>query len=230
MPSISPPATPSADTLFSACEECISCLTELVGIHIAIDPADRVVESTDPECVYRLRKALLHVTAIIRWTLSTDVMHVIAPEIRAAVDQIDPVLEDVDDGWELREFVQGQASPTARLQAKVRRESISSFVHPSPVGLLFPRESGGLVPGDDTSYYATMLYQLATLVFRYALAIDLLSLRRGTDHESAMTSILQRAGEVMASVTPGTAGASAAPESGDEPRRTEETRSEHRTE
>lgn len=203
MPAVPPTAMPSADTLHSACDECISCLSDLVGIHLAIDPADRVIQSTDAECVYRLRKALLHVKAITRWMVDTDVMHVIAPEIRAAVDQIDSVLEEVDDDWELGDIIKEQASPTARLRAKVRRENTSSFVHPSPLGLLFAKESGGLAAGDDSWYYATMLDHLAGLAFRYTLAIEHLSRHRGTDQQSATTSVMRRIGEIMASAKPG---------------------------
>ena len=91
MPASSRPSQQSLVVLRLACDESIACLKELVDIHFAIDPSDRLIQPTDPDCVYRMRKALLHIKAITAWTLDTDVMHVIAPEIRAAVDEIDAV-------------------------------------------------------------------------------------------------------------------------------------------
>ncbi len=102
-------------------------------------------------------------------------------------------------------------------------------MHPSPLGLLFPKESGGLVPGDDVWYYTTMLDQLAILAFRYTLAIDHLSRLRGIDQESAITEVLQRGGEIMVSVTKGTDRTSTATDSRGEPKRTETMESERKT-
>ena len=74
----------AVDRLRWGCEQCISCLNELVRVHFEMDPADRLIRTDDEEIVYRLRKVLLHVKAITGWQLDTEVMHVLAPELRTA--------------------------------------------------------------------------------------------------------------------------------------------------
>ena len=66
-------------------------LKDLLGVHFEMGPADRAICAGDEEIVYRLRKVLLHVKAIAGWQLDTEVMHVLAPEIRTADEQIDLV-------------------------------------------------------------------------------------------------------------------------------------------
>ena len=202
MPASSRPSQPSPVVLRLACDESIACLKELVDIHFAIDPSDRLIQPTDPDCVYRMRKALLHVKTITAWTLDTDVMHVIAPEIRAAVDEIDDVCEEALHDLELDDIVEEQASKSARHRAKTNREATSFYVHPSPQRLLLPKEHGGLGPGDDQRYYTTMLDMLFNLAFRYAVSLAYLSRRLAVDEELPIASMMQRIGAVIVSVTP----------------------------
>ena len=202
MPASSRPSQPSPVVLRLACDESIACLKELVDIHFAIDPSDRLIQPTDPDCVYRMRKALLHVKTITAWTLDTDVMHVIAPEIRAAVDEIDDVCEEALHDLELDDIVEEQASKSARHRAKTNREATSFYVHPSPQRLLLPKEHGGFGPGDDQRYYTTMLDMLFNLAFRYAVSLAYLSRRLAVDEELPIASMMQRIGAVIVSVTP----------------------------
>ena len=201
MPASFRPSQQSPVVLRLACDECIACLKELVDIHFAIDPSDRLIQPTDPDCVYRMRKALLHVNTISVWTLDTDVMHVIAPEIRAAVDEIDDVCEEAAHDLELDDIVEEQASKGTRRRAKTNREITSSYVHPSPQRLLLPKDRGGLGPGDDQRYYATMLDMLIHLAFRYAVSLAYLSRRLVVGKELPIASMMQRIEAVIVSVT-----------------------------
>ena len=201
MPASSRPSQPSPVVLRLACDESIACLKELVDIHLAIDPSDRLIQPTDPGCVYRMRKALLHIKAITAWTLDTDVMHVIAPEIRAAVDEIDAVCDEALHDLELDGIVEEQASKSARHRAKTNREASSSYVHPSPQRLLLPKDHGGLGPGDDQRYYATMLDMLCHLAFRYAVSLAYLSRCLAVGGELPIASTMQRIEAVIVSVT-----------------------------
>ena len=204
MPASSRPSQQSPAVLRSACDESIGCLKELVDIHFAIDPSDRLIQPTDPDCVYRMRKALLHIKAITAWTLDTDVMHVIAPEIRAAVDEIDAVWEEGAHALELDDIVEEQASKATRRRARTNRETTSSYVHPSPQRLLLPKEYGGLGPGDDQRYYTTMLDMLFHLAFRYAVSLAYLSRRLAVGQELPLAPMMQRIAAVIASVAPRT--------------------------
>ena len=204
MPASPRPSQQSPAVLRSACDESIACLKELVIIHFAIDPSDRLIQPTDPDCVYRMRKALLHVNAITAWTLDTDVMHVIAPEIRAAVDESDEVCEEAAHDLALDDIVEKEASKATRRRAKTNRETTSSYVHPSPQRLLLSQEHGGLCPGDDQRYYTTMLDMLFDLGFRYAVSLDYLSRRLAVGEELPIASMMQRIEAVIVSVTPRT--------------------------
>ena len=204
MPTSSRPLLQSPVLLRAACDETIACLKELVGIHFAIDPPDRLIQPTDPDCLYRLRKARLHVKSITSWTLDTDVMHVIAPEIRAAVDEVDRVWEEAAHDLELDDMVVEEASKPRRLRAKTNRETTSSYVHPSPQRLLLPTEHGGLVPGDEGRYYTTVADLLFHLAFRYAVSLAYLARRLAVGEGLPIAAMMQRIGAVIASVTPRT--------------------------
>ncbi len=203
MPASSRSSLQSPVVLRSACDDCIAYLRELVGIHFAIDPPDRLIQPTDPDCVYRLRKALLHIKSITSWTIDTDVMHVIAPEIRAAVDEVDNVWKEAVEDLELDDIADEQASKAARLRAKTSRETTSAYVHPSPQRLRLPKEHGGLGPGNDQRYYTTMLDLLFHLSFRYAVALGFLSRRLAVGEELPVVSVMERLAAVVASVKPG---------------------------
>ena len=204
MPAPFRPSLQSPAVLSSACDECIANLDELVGIHLAIDPPNRIIQPTDPDGVYRLRKALLHIKSITSWTIDTEVMHVIAPEIRAAADEVDHVWKEAVEDLELDDIAEEQASKAAQQRAKTNRETTSSYVHPSPQRLLLPKEHGGLVPEDDQRYYTTMLDLLFHLAFRYALSLAYLSRRLAVGEQLPIASVMQRLAAVVASVTPGT--------------------------
>ena len=138
MPAPFRPSLRSPAVLSSACDECIANLDELVGIHLAIDPPNRIIQPTDPDGVYRLRKALLHIKSITSWTIDTEVMHVIAPEIRAAADEVDHVWKEAVEDLELNDIAEEQASKATQQRAKTNRETTSSYVHPSPQRLRLP--------------------------------------------------------------------------------------------
>ena len=198
---MSEPSMESTTALRSACDGCISCLNELVNIHLVSDPPDRLIEPTDLDYILRLRKALHHVKAITGWTLDTDVMHVMAPEIREALDQIDRVWEEAAHDLELDDIVHNQWLKTVRLRAKAHRGTLSAYVHPSPQRLLLRKEDGGLLPGDDRRYYLILLDLLFHVTFRYAISLAYLSRRLGDSQLSPTTSVVQRLGALVASVT-----------------------------
>jgi len=185
--------------LLSACSECICRFNELLNIHSAIDPFDRLIQPTDPESMYRLWKAHLHVRAITVWTIDTDAMHVIAPEIRAALDQVDRVWEDAAHDLELDDIAMEEGTRAGRLRAKANRETTSAFVHPSPTRLLLPQESGGLLSGDEGRCYGVLLDLLSHLAFRYAISLTYLSRRLGNPQESSIASVTEKLTAVLAS-------------------------------
>ena len=194
------PNEQSPELLRAACEECVACLSELVGVHFDIDPPTRVIGPNDPDCVYRLRKIGLHVKAITGWQLDTFVMHVMAPELRAANEQLDGLWDKATHAMGL-EFLNEAAGPTARQaqsSAKTRHELVSSYTHPTPQRLLLSTERGGLGPASDPLYYFTMLVLLADLAFKYAVALEYLSQLLGAGTVEAIMSLEGKIRDVFA--------------------------------
>ena len=189
----------STTALRSACDGCISRLQELVKIHLVSDPGDRTVEPNVVDYILRMRKVLHHAKAIAGWTLDTDVMHVMAPEIREALDQIDRVWEEAAHDLELDEMVHHHRSKAMSVRAKAHRAGLSAYVHPSPSRLLLGKEDGGLLPSDDRRYYAIMLDLLFEVTFRYAISLAYLSRRFDDSQLSSIASVVQRLGTSLPS-------------------------------
>ena len=193
---------PNPEDLRSACDGLIACLNQLIRIHFTIDTVDRVIQPSAPDGVYRLRKALFHVRAITAWDITIEVMHIMAPEIRAALDQFDEVREETARVLDLGNIFEQRESKAARLWTKMDREFVSSYMHPSPQSLLLPLEEGGLVPGDSQRFYTKVAYSLFQLASGYAVSLGWLSHRLVAGQELAITEVVRRITIVIASVAP----------------------------
>ena len=183
-----------ADTLRSGCEECVASLNGLITIHFGMDTPDRMIRPSDGECVYRLRKVLVHVKAITRWEFDTDVMHVIAPDLRAANEQVDEILKKLPRGY-LDDLLGVQDKQTARrvqASAKKKQETVSSYIHPTPQRLLLPRDQGGLGELYEFPYWSNMFMFLFDLVLRYAMLLGYLSQLLNAGSEAAVASVMER--------------------------------------
>ena len=173
-----------------------------MGIHFEIDPPTNVIAPNAPDCIYGLRKVLLHVKATIAWKLDTDVMHVISPELRAASEQIDGFWDEACRAMELEDLdgAIGKETRRARAFAKTRQELVSPFIHPTPQRLFLPREHGGLAPATDSRYYFILIGLLADLAFRYAVSIAYLSQLLSTGKEQAIASVMHKIQNAFAAV------------------------------
>ena len=203
MPAPSMPTGQSPLFLRSACEQCIECLGRLVAVHLDIDAATRGIAPTDPDCVYRLRKVLLHVKALTGWNLDTEVMHVMAPELRAASEQIEGLWEEATHALELEDLNE-VASPTVRTArefAKTRHALVSSYIHPTPQLLLLPTEQGGLGQANDERYYSTLLMLLGDVAFRYSISLAYLSQLLAAGKAEAIALVMHKIGEAFATVS-----------------------------
>ena len=194
----------AATMLKSGCEQSVACLNELVAIHFTIDPPNRVIQPTDAECVFRLRKVLLHVKALTSWQFDTDIMHIIAPELRAANYQIGKIwkktaqkilvdyLEDEDKRF----------AAWAQPFAKVRQEVVSSYIHPTPQRLLLPGERGGLGKVNEVRYFYNMFVLLDDLVFRYGVSLIYLSRLLNGKNEAGIVLALGKMETKFSSMSP----------------------------
>ena len=150
-----------------------------------------------------MRKALLHVKTITAWTLDTDVMHVIAPEIRAAVDEIDDVCEEALHDLELDDIVEEQASKSARHRAQDEPRGhllLRASIAATPAASEGARRLGRGTTNATTrpcwtccsTWHSDTLSRLP--IYRDAWAVD---------EELPIASMMQRIGAVIVSVTRG---------------------------
>lgn len=194
----------AVDRLRSGCERCISCLEELIRFQLEMDPHDRVIRPDDEEIVYRLRKVLVHVKAITGWQLDTEVMHVLAPELRTADEQIELIWKKVPRE-QLTEYMAdgGKSIVGGRDKLfKSGKEILSSCIHPTPQRLFYGKELGGFGSTDEVRYYANMFTLLGSLVFRYGISLAFLSQLLGGSKEGSIASVLMKATEELDSISP----------------------------
>ena len=121
--------------LTSGCEALIGLLMELQALHGAMDGPERTLAESEAEEVLRLRKVYFHVQAITSWTVETHVLHVMAPDIRAAQEHLYPLtLEDLYDNDK-------QSASNAR---RKRDRILDPLSHPTPMILIYRPHLGGL--------------------------------------------------------------------------------------
>ena len=193
----------AVDRLRSGCEQCLSCLKDLSRVQLEMDPHDRATADAEDEIVYRLRKVLLHVKAMTGWHLDTEVIHVQAPELRAADEQIDQIWKKTPRE-ELSKYLarDGKTVEAGRVTMfKAGKEILSSYVHPTPQRLLLGKELGGLGRTDEVRCFANLLVLLYGLVFRYGISLDLMSQRLSGGNERSIAAAMLKATGAMGSVS-----------------------------
>ncbi|MCY3570790.1 MAG: hypothetical protein OXH19_05560 [Chloroflexi bacterium] len=147
------------------CEDSIQNLGRIISIHQSLDiPPGHEIDG-DPTYLPRLRKAMMHVGAMIQWEMNEDSLHVMAPEIRAAANVLDPIVKKVWRGWY-------GSYKSKRHSFLVGEEYLHSFVHPTPALLtMFGREHGGLGNRGYVLYLLQAYPALADVVVMYGVAI-----------------------------------------------------------
>ena len=180
------------DEIRTRCGQFRDMLAELANIHLEIDTPTRIMDANEPDWIGRLRKICLHVRAIDRWEIGVGVEHVMAPEIRAAFEQMSVVwkclppdsrLEKEDGNW---------------WDDEARNGILATYDHPTSQSLMLSAEHGGFNVDESGMVYARLALWLGYLAFGYALAINHLSqiLERGVDIESRITAMLNRMTEL----------------------------------
>ena len=153
------------ERLHSGCENLIQLLKELQAIHVEIDKPDRVVGESDESHALRLRKVLFHVRAVTYWTVSADVLHVMAPEIRTANRQLRPLVDAFHDG------VGANRKDTINQGFRQLQNDLSPFIHPTPIVLTFGTHLGGLGKSDEIGCLTNLFTQIAGLANNYTIGL-----------------------------------------------------------
>ena len=194
----------AVDRLRSVCDQCASFLKELIRIQFELDPPGRVIGPDDEEIVYRLRKVLLHVKALTSWQFDTEVMHVLAPELRTAGEQIDLVWKKLPRE-QLTEYLSdgGESVVGGRDKLfKSEKDILSSYIHPTPQRLLLGKELGGLGRPDEVRWFVNLFTLLGSLTFRYAVSLAFLSQTLGGRKEGQIASVMMKVTEEFGSISP----------------------------
>lgn len=182
--------------LKSACECFIDCLRELQTIHLAMDGSEGTPRTSIRELTLRLRKAHLHTRSITSWEVGRHVLHVMAPDIRAAQEQLDPiVISELAGSHGVK--VSGQRGG----YTSERDRALKLSCHPTAVSLVYGPDQGGL-DTDNVREFVQLVPLLGELVTAYGVALGVMADALTYAAESEIGSLIQRAGAQLASVPP----------------------------
>ncbi len=183
--------------LRSGCERCIAFLSELSALHLSIDGPNRMAIESEAECVLILRKVYLHIRAITSWAVDSDVLHVMGPDIRAAREQLEPMVrEQLYDGRDKPSLAQ------RRRYVAEKEKQLAHFSHPTPVILIHDRRAGGLGKTDTILYLSTLYELLGGLVVDYGLGLGVAAGVLGSSKQSEILSVITRAEKEITSRSP----------------------------
>ena len=153
--------------------------------------------------MYRLRKVLLHVKAITGWQLDTEVMHVLAPELRTADEQIELIWKKLPRE-QLTEYLADDGKSVVGGRDKLfksDKEILSSYIHPTPQRLRLGKELGGLGSPDEVRCFVNLFTLLGSLVFRYAVSLAFLSQLLSGRKEGSIASVMMKVKEELGSIS-----------------------------
>ena len=179
---------PKPSEMCAECERYRDALRELAKIHVKIDAPHRRMCLGEPDWIGRLRKICHHVVAIIEWEINADVEHVMAPELRAAYEQMTSVWSYLPDKYRPVEF-------DGNWWAKEAKSGmLATYDHPTGMSLTYSAGWGGF--GDrDLGSDIQLAHWLGRLVFGYGSALVYLAqvLKVSDDVESRVSTVLSEA-------------------------------------
>ena len=176
------------EVLYSACKQCLRNLQELNTIHMAIDYPGRVVASTEPEYIFRLRKVLFHVQAIISWPVDTDILHVMGPDIRAARKQLGPMVNDQSYSGNAK-----VSSPRRHKNFDRGMDKLARFSHPTPAILIHARDIGGLGRANSIVCLYELYIWLCLMVTEYGLGLSFVADLLDRSKQQEIFAVINRA-------------------------------------
>ncbi len=162
------PLTSTKQALYllnARCESVLQDLRDLIDIHRRMDISVDWRMDTNPTYTSRLHKASLHIRAIASWQMDGEVLHVMAPEIRAAALALDPLVQDL--------LPETLTVDIRRYHSFLLQErELISFAHPTPFSLFLSREHGGFANTGYVRYLLLGYIALSQLMATYATAIS----------------------------------------------------------
>ena len=160
----------------SRCRKHLASLQTLVLIHIEIDSLISTINANEPDYVYHLRKVSRHSVALAKCAVDADGLHVIAVELRPAIDQMNSVLK----------FMPAEYRPD--LEEREWRNKIgdglSVFCHPTLTNVsCLPLDLGGFNDASKADCYKSMAVWLRSFLYEYQMALIFLVDSMGVSKE-----------------------------------------------
>ena len=173
--------------LHSSCNKTMGYLRELNTIHLTIDYPERTVGNSESEYVLSLRKVSFHVQAITSWPVATDILHVMGPDIRAAGEQLEPlVVRSVYNGSSNGDLIRRR-----RFYAE-RDKRLAVFSHPTPQTLIQDRVIGGLGKADSIVCLYQLYVLLTGLGVDYGLGLSEIAVELDDPRLSKVVDVIKR--------------------------------------
>ncbi len=174
--------------LAEACDRQLEALQETRKMHENLFGPLDTEPGEESDSLLRLRKVYCHVIAITSWRIDRWVFHVMAPDIRAALEQLRPLV---------RETCKEVHEP--KEQCKVSRyfdkldDLLTPLTHPTTVNLTYLPEANGAFAGGGVKHFSNLCLSLHCLLAHYALTLDIEASRLGLSPERLGNTIVERA-------------------------------------
>ena len=183
--------------LHALCIKSIGHLNELRVIHLAIDSPQSKFRGSEAEYVLRLRKVHHHIKAIVSWPIDADSLHVMAPDIRATMEQLTHIVSN-----ELYDVVNDARSVMESKSTGDEEKRLSLFSHPSPFTLIHSRNFGGFGGADNIVHLCELYLLLARLVVDYCMGLGLIAEVLDRSKQAKLLDVLNRSGSEVESFSP----------------------------
>lgn len=144
----------------AACRWSTEALLELMKIHLVVDPPGRDVSESEPQHTLRLRKVQFHVRAIILWPITPEALHVMGPDVRAAREQLNEMIQDGGELW-----------GSVAANVKEFRRQLEPFSHPTTGTVWQSRSFGGFGKVGGIPWQGQLGLLLLGLVCDYAYCL-----------------------------------------------------------
>ena len=161
------PSRSNEEILRRRCERCLTFLRTLRSIHSTLDGTPEVSALSATESSLRLRKVGLHVDAITSWGVDLDALHLMGPDIRAATEQLKPLMRRHLDAHQDDVLQRTARRVSSRLEAE-----LAPFSHPTPMTLLSATHDGGFSKTGNILTLYQLYSWLSQLVDYYGTGLE----------------------------------------------------------
>ena len=154
--------------LTEACDRQIETLQGMLRVHDELLGPLSLERDEESDSLLRLRKVYHHVGAVTSWGVDRWAIHVMAPEIRAALEQLRPLVR----GGVCTE-VHGPGGNCRLLRCFDKwDEELTPFTHPTIMSLALVPEARGSSKGDEVRSLFRLCALLHALLLCYSSALD----------------------------------------------------------